>query len=122
MQRKNLNPMGDAYAQAVELTDFKRLLFISGQIPETEAGKIPDNFKSQCLLTWENVQKQLSAANMGFENLVKVTIFLADRQYRDENKAIRKQILGDISPAITIIITGIFDEKWLLEIEAIAAL
>jgi 2-iminobutanoate/2-iminopropanoate deaminase len=30
-------------------------------------------------------------------------------------------VLGAYSPAPTVIITGIFDEKWLLEIEAIAA-
>jgi 2-iminobutanoate/2-iminopropanoate deaminase len=29
-------------------------------------------------------------------------------------------VLGDHSPALTIIITGIYDEAWLLEIEAIA--
>ncbi len=36
----------------------------------------------------------------------------------------RKQLaatLGTHSPALTVIITGIFDEKWLLEIEAVAA-
>jgi hypothetical protein len=29
-------------------------------------------------------------------------------------------VLGDHRPAITIIITGIYDESWLLEIEAVA--
>ncbi len=29
--------------------------------------------------------------------------------------------LGCNAPALTVIITGIFDEKWLLEIEATAA-
>jgi enamine deaminase RidA (YjgF/YER057c/UK114 family) len=56
-----------------------------------------------------------------FSNLVKVTVFLSDRCYREENYKIRKEILGEHSPALTIIITGIYDERWLLEIEAIAA-
>jgi 2-iminobutanoate/2-iminopropanoate deaminase len=30
-------------------------------------------------------------------------------------------VLGAHRPALTVIITGIFDEKWLLEIEAVAA-
>jgi hypothetical protein len=30
-------------------------------------------------------------------------------------------VLGSHAPALTVIITGIFDEKWLLEIEATAA-
>ena len=58
---------------------------------------------------------------MALGNLVKVTVFLSDRKYREANSRIRKELLGQISPALTIIITGIYDEKWLLEIEAIAA-
>jgi enamine deaminase RidA (YjgF/YER057c/UK114 family) len=38
-----------------------------------------------------------------------------------ENREIRQEILGDRSPALTVIITGIFDQAWLVEIEAIAA-
>jgi hypothetical protein len=34
---------------------------------------------------------------------------------------VRQEFLGAHSPALTVIITGIFDEKWLLEIEAVAA-
>ena len=43
------------------------------------------------------------------------------RQYRAANAAVRKEVLGAHAPALTIIITGIYDEEWLLEIEAIAA-
>lgn len=46
---------------------------------------------------------------------------LSDRQYRAANAAVRKEVLGAHTPALTIIITGIYDEEWLLEIEAIAA-
>ena len=41
--------------------------------------------------------------------------------YRAANAAVRKEVLGAHAPALTIIITGIYDEEWLLEIEAIAA-
>lgn len=54
-------------------------------------------------------------------NLVKVTVFLSDRAYREANAAIRAETLGDHRPALTVIITGIYDERWLVEIEAIAA-
>lgn len=30
------------------------------------------------------------------------------------------RLTGSHAPALTVIITGIFDEKWLLEIEAVA--
>jgi hypothetical protein len=37
------------------------------------------------------------------------------------NREIRQEGLGAHSPALTVIIAGIFDEQWLLEIEAVAA-
>ena len=58
---------------------------------------------------------------MGLENIVKHTTFLADRKYREENRQVRREVFGEMRPALTVVITGIFDEAWLLEIEAIAA-
>lgn len=58
---------------------------------------------------------------MGSEHLVKVTTFLSDRRFADENGEIRREMLGPHGPALTVIISEIFDERWLLEIEAIAA-
>ena len=121
MKRRAIAPTGLAYAQAHEVEGVSRWLFVSGQVPETDDGHAPDAFADQCRLAWANLQHQLAAAGMGFDNLVKVTVFLADRAYRAENSAIRREILGDRSPALTIIITGIYEEKWLLEIEAVAA-
>jgi 2-iminobutanoate/2-iminopropanoate deaminase len=51
---------------------------------------------------------------------VKVTIFLSDRKYALENRQARQDALGSHAPALTVVIAGIFDEAWLLEIEAIA--
>jgi hypothetical protein len=45
---------------------------------------------------------------------------LSDRRYRDANSKVRKEILGDMLPALTVIIAEIYDEVWLLEIEAVA--
>jgi enamine deaminase RidA (YjgF/YER057c/UK114 family) len=109
-------------AQAHEVSGLSRLLFISGQVPEAADGSVPQDFKSQCRLAWANVEAQLKAAGMTLDNLVKITIFLSDRQYRQEAYEVRAEVLGThILPAMTIIITGIYDEAWLLEIEAIAA-
>ena len=38
-----------------------------------------------------------------------------------ENRRVRQEVLGERSPALTVIVTGIFDERWLVEIEAVAA-
>jgi enamine deaminase RidA (YjgF/YER057c/UK114 family) len=109
------------YSQAVAVLGAERLLFISGQIPETTAGEVPADFSAQARLVWRNVIAQLGAAGMNVDNLVKVTIFLSSREFATLNRDIRREVLGAHSPALTVIITGIFDEKWLLEIEAVAA-
>jgi enamine deaminase RidA (YjgF/YER057c/UK114 family) len=109
------------YAQAVALEGAKKLVFVSGQIPVGRDGKVPAGFVDQARLAWRNLEAQLKAAGMSFDNLAKVTIFLGDRRYAVENRQIRQEMLGERSPALTVIITGIFDEAWLLEIEAVAA-
>jgi 2-iminobutanoate/2-iminopropanoate deaminase len=109
------------YSQAVLVEKATRILLISGQIPERRDGTVPDDFESQCRLVWSHVLAQLDAAALSVIDLTKVTIFLSSREYAAINSRIRQEVLGTHRPALTIIITGIFDEKWLLEIEAIAA-
>jgi 2-iminobutanoate/2-iminopropanoate deaminase len=113
-------PVG-GYSQAIEIHEARRLLFISGQVPESPGGDVPVDFTSQARLAWSNVKAQLEAASMSIDNLVKVTIFLSSREYAAPNSEVRSEYLGSHAPALTVIITGIFDEKWLLEIEAYAA-
>jgi 2-iminobutanoate/2-iminopropanoate deaminase len=108
------------YSQALETMNGTRRLYISGQIPVTRDGAVPESFSAQARLAWTNVLAQLEAADMTISNLVKVTIFLSDRKFALENRQARQDALGDHAPALTVIIAGIFDEAWLLEIEAIA--
>jgi enamine deaminase RidA (YjgF/YER057c/UK114 family) len=109
------------YSQALEVKGAQHLLFVSGQIPVAKDGGVPKDFTAQARQAWANVESQLRAAGMTLDNVVKVTIFLADRRYAMENRAVRQEVLGERAPALTVIITGIFDESWLIEIEAVAA-
>lgn len=81
---------------------------------------MPQNFDVQCRLAWSNLLAVLSEG-MTERNLVKVNVFLADQRYREANARLRHEASGDHHPALTIIITGIYEAAWLLEIEAIAA-
>ncbi|WP_296820307.1 RidA family protein [Brevundimonas sp.] len=114
-------PVQGSYPQAVEVEGATRWLHLSGQIPVRPDGSLPDTFEDQCRQCWANVEAQLTAAGMTLDNLVKVTTFLSDRKYALENRAVRLEVLDGRQPALTVIITGIFDEAWLVEIEAVAA-
>ena len=109
------------YAQAVEVAGVSRLLHVSGQIPVTRDGAVPSAFGEQCRLVWANVEAQLRAAGMTLDNLVKVTTYLSDRRYAAENGEVRRAVLAGRTPALTVVIAGIYDAAWLLEIEAVAA-
>jgi 2-iminobutanoate/2-iminopropanoate deaminase len=109
------------YSQAVEVTGAMRMLYVSGQIPIDAKGQVPEAFADQARLTWTNIEAQLRAADMGLGDIVKVTTFLSDRIFAEENSRVRREVLGGLAPALTVIICGIYDPAWLLEIEVVAA-
>lgn len=121
MPCRAINPTGVSYAQAHLVEAPTRWLFVSGQVPVDANDEVPVAFEDQCRLVWRNIEAQLKAGGMSLQDLVKVTVFLSDRQYREANYKVRQDVLGGHAPALTIIVTDIYDEAWLLEIEAIAA-
>jgi 2-iminobutanoate/2-iminopropanoate deaminase len=108
------------YSQALEVAGHTRILFISGQTPVEADGTVPADFETQCRLAWRNVEAQLAAAGMSLDNLVMHRTYLADRRYTLLNRSVRNQVLGGRETALTVVIAGIFDDAWLLEVEAVA--
>lgn len=109
------------YSMGLELGQHRRLLFISGQVPATTDGSVPEGFEAQCEQAWQNVIAVLAAAGLGVTHLVKVTTFLTDLDQVVANRAIRRKMLRGHEPALTVMIAKTVDSKWLLEIEAVAA-
>lgn len=112
---------GGGYSAAYEVAGAKRTVYISGQVPDRPDGSLPEGFEAQCRQVWANIDAVLTQAGMTRRDLVKVTTYLSDRRDREVNARIRREVLGEHRPALTIIITGIYDPAWLLEIEAVAA-
>lgn len=109
------------YSMGLELSQHRRLLFVSGQVPATSDGSVPEDFEAQCEQAWQNVIAVLAAAGLGVTHLVKVTTFLTDLDQVVANRAVRRKMLGGHEPALTVMIAETVDSKWLLEIEAVAA-
>ena len=114
-------PVEGSYPQAVETTGATRWLHLSGQIPVGPDGVLAADFRGQCEQVWANVETQLRAAGMTLDNLVKVTTYLADRADALDNRKVRLAVLDGRQPALTVIITGLFETGWRVEIEAVAA-
>ena len=117
----SIHAPSSGYSMGLELGQHRRLLFISGQVPETSDGSVPDGFEAQCEQAWRNVIEVLTAAGLGVGNLVKVTTFLTDLGQVVPNRGVRRKMLAGHEPALTVMIAQTVDSKWLLEIEAIAA-
>ncbi|WKA27119.1 RidA family protein [Bradyrhizobium roseum] len=109
------------YSMGLEVSQHRRLLFVSGQVPENVDGSVPEGFEAQCEQAWRNVIAVLEAAGLGDRHLVKINTFLTDRSQVAANRTIRRRMLAGHEPASTVMIAETVDGKWLLEIEAIAA-
>jgi 2-iminobutanoate/2-iminopropanoate deaminase len=113
-------PVG-SYALALGVPVGTRLVFVSGQVPEDPAGAIPPAFADQCRLVWAHVRACLEAAGLTLQHIVKVNTYLTRREDADSNSVIRQEILGPHQPALTVLVVGTLDPRWLLELEVVAA-
>jgi len=109
------------YSMGLEVGQHRRLLFISGQVPEKTDGAVPEGFEAQCEQAWRNIIEVLTSAGLGVEHVVKINTFLTDKSQVVPNRTIRRKMLQGNEPASTVMIAETVDGKWLLEIEAIAA-
>jgi enamine deaminase RidA (YjgF/YER057c/UK114 family) len=103
------------YSMGVELSQHRRLLFVSGQVPERADGSLPEGFEAQCEQAWATVLAALQSASLGVEHLVKINSFLTDRNQVAANRAIRRRMLQGHEPASTTVVVNIVESRWLLE-------
>ncbi len=97
------------------------MMFVSGQTPDELDGTVPIEFADQARVAWRNVTRTLTAGGFALADVVKVTMYIRDRGYREDNRTVRNEVLGDLRPALTVLVTDHWDERWLIEIEVVAA-
>jgi enamine deaminase RidA (YjgF/YER057c/UK114 family) len=125
MQRRDINdadapaPAGQ-YSQTVEVTRASRTLHIRGQVGIAADGSIPEDAEAQSALAWQNLQTQLRAAGMDIENPVKTTTIVPNTADIASLRADRTAVTGAHRPASTLIIGGLANPAWKVEVEGIA--
>jgi enamine deaminase RidA (YjgF/YER057c/UK114 family) len=125
MQRRDLNAPdapqpAAAYTHAIEVSGATRTLYISGQVGVRMDGTIPDSVAEQSNLAWKNLEAQLRAAGMTLDNLVKITTIIPNHGDLPAVRQGRSAVLGDRRPASTLIVGGLADPRWKVEVEGIA--
>ncbi|MFF5523171.1 RidA family protein [Streptomyces coeruleorubidus] len=98
-----------------------RLLFVAGTMGLDPTGKPGAGLEEQLDLIWSNIRAILASADMGVDNIVRLTSYLRDPAYAEANAAARTAALGGRRVPTTAIVATTLDNNWLVEIEAIAA-
>ncbi len=125
MQRRDINaasgpPPAGQYTQAVEVSHALRTLYVSGQVGTEPDGTMPEDATAQARLAWRNLHAQLEAAGMTLDNVVKITTIIPDAGDIPASRVARAEALGDRRPASTLIVGGLANPGWKIEIEAVA--
>jgi 2-iminobutanoate/2-iminopropanoate deaminase len=107
------------YSQAVHK---KGLLFVSGQLGiDPSTGEMGKSFAIQSELIFSALGNILSAANMSFSNVVKVTIYLEDLMNFDVLNRIYSRFFSDPYPARETIQVARLPKNGAVEISLIAS-
>src|SRR5438270_9992016 len=66
------------YSHAVEVPEGSRLLYISGEVGVLPDGTVPETIEAQAEACWQNIIAILADAEMGVQDLVKITTYLVN--------------------------------------------
>lgn len=124
-----INPEGmwrsTGYSHIVE-TRATRTLYLSGQVPVDEEGNLvaANDMAGQAEKIFENIGKMLASVGATFEDIVKVTYYVADVSQMQAIRDIRDKYFPnkDRMPASTAIGITLLRPGLLLEVEVTAAL
>jgi 2-iminobutanoate/2-iminopropanoate deaminase len=115
-------PAGNRYHHGAEVAAGTRMLYLAGQTGTAPDGSVPGTIEEQSEQVYRNIQAILEEAGMGFENVVKMTAYLIDREDTAGWRASRLGIMGEHRPAHTLVyIAGLANPDFKVEVEAIAA-
>ncbi|HZV50165.1 MAG TPA: RidA family protein [Candidatus Dormibacteraeota bacterium] len=112
---------GLTYSQAVVKGG---LLFVSGLNSMDAEGRVQgETLAEQAEVIYRKLGQILAAAGAGFEDVVKTTDYVTDREGYRETAAVRARYLGPDFPAATgVVVKELFGRGVRIEIDAIAVL
>jgi enamine deaminase RidA (YjgF/YER057c/UK114 family) len=109
-------------AHAVEVPPGARLLFTNGQTGTKSDGVTPPSAGEQAAVVFERLQAILQAADMTFQDIVRLNAYLTDEADIQTFLDMRDRMLGDHNPAATFfIVKALVRPELKIEIEAVAA-
>ena len=118
---QGIYPATSDYVHAMEVREPKRFLYVAGTMGLDANGVAGKTLGEQLDLVWRNIRVILASADMTVDNIVRLTSYLRDPAYAEENaKARVKALNGRVIPTIGIVAQTLSND-WLVEIEVVAA-
>ena len=111
-----------AYSHQAELSGSARLLIISGQVGMRQDGGLPVDPVEQLEIALENLQRNLEAAQMSMQDIVKLTVFLVGEVDTARRRAVMAAKLREHRPCMTTVFAAaLASPAYKVEVEAWAS-
>lgn len=110
------------YTHAMLTEGATRWLHIAGQVGVLADGSTAEGIDAQCDAVFANIGKLLHGADMTADNICHLRIYMLDREHIPSLRRARAALLGDrVVPSTLVIVSGLVDPNWLVEVEFVAA-
>ena len=126
MPKEVINPEGlfkpEAYSQVVRAGN---LVFLAGQTPRDATGAVvgKDDTEVQAVQVFENIRTGLASVGATMDDILHMRTYLTDGVNREVLGQVRRRYFPGAPPASTLLIVkGLANPDYLLEIEVVAAL
>ena len=119
---ETIHPPLAAYSHQIELDASERVLYVSGQIGMRQDGSVPDDPIEQLRIALENIRRNLDAAGMTVQDIVKMTLYLVDQMDNAERRRIFSEFSEGTEPCMTgVYVAGLAAPNLKLEIDVVAS-
>jgi enamine deaminase RidA (YjgF/YER057c/UK114 family) len=123
MERQVLGKTDASYSLGISVPA-GRLIFISGTVAMDDNGRVvaPGDMEKQARFVFKRIGKLLEEAGASLHNVVKLTAFVLDMTQYSRFAAVRREVFapGPWPASSTVMVTGLFAEGLMLEVEAVA--
>jgi enamine deaminase RidA (YjgF/YER057c/UK114 family) len=118
----SIAPPAARYAHAVLSEAPERLLHVSGVVPVTPDGTVPDDIGTQATVVWSNIAAILAEAEMAITDVVSITTYVvAGHDLAPVMAARDAACAGHLVASTLVTVPALVRPEWLVEIAVVAA-
>jgi enamine deaminase RidA (YjgF/YER057c/UK114 family) len=108
------------FSRAVRVGD---RVVVSGTGPVVPGGRCPDAAEAQARRCFQIIEAALAEAGASLDDVVRTRMYLTSAGDGDAVGTVHGELLGHVRPAATmVVVAGLLDPAWKVEIEAEAVL